>query len=435
MRSAEIIIVGGGASGLTAARQLSHDGKSVIVLEARDRLGGRIHTLEGPAFINPVETGAEFVHGNLPATRRLLREAAIHTTVSGGDAWRSVEGKLVQDEGDFMGEGDILTKKLQALKEDCTVESFLEAAFSGDHNAELRETVRGFVEGYDAADISRASAFALRNEWQETSAGEQYRVAGGYAPMIRFLEADCRKHGCFMELSTVVKQITWKKESVVVTTSNNQVYTAKKIIVTVPLGVLCAEEGEAAGIRFVPALDNHSTLFKRLGYGGVIKILLLFNRPFWKEISPSGDKTLDEMGWLFSNEPVPTWWSQAPDDSALLTGWLAGPKALAFKHLENDAILHTAMDSLCRIFNLRQFDLSEMLAYSTVANWVADPFSLGAYSYATPQTAEVVKQLSIPLENTLFFAGEALYEGPEIGTVEAALVNGAKVATRVLDSF
>ena len=141
------------------------------------------------------------------------------------------------------------------------------------------------------------------------------------------------------------------------------------------------------------------------------------------------------MGWLFSEATIPTWWTQVPDDAALITGWLAGPKAEAWKFADNSKILNEAVASLSVFFGMSKDVLSELLVYSHVLNWLADPFSLGAYSYATPETLGAQKQLGMPVENTIFFAGEALYDGPELGTVEGALANGLAVAKLVKKAF
>ena len=431
MLPADIIIVGAGACGLMVARKLSQAGLKVIILEARDRLGGRIHTLEDASFPSPLEAGAEFIHGKLPVTMDLLKEAGIHYRISGGDLWRFTQGQFRQGD-DGMENGELVTKRLHELKEDITVASFLQKYFPETEHEGLRNSVKGFVEGYDAANINRASAFALRKEWVDNEEWEQYRVNGGYMHMMRFLEDECKKNGCLVYPSSIAKEIKWSSGHVEVTTDNHQRYTGKKIITTIPLGVLSSDTNAQASIRFSPSLPDKWEALKALGFGGVIKILLLFKHPFWKDHAVTPGKSLKNMGWLFSDAPVPTWWTQVPDDSTVLTGWLAGPKAEQWKDADDSMILDEALNSLCLFFGMSREDLNELLSHSEVVNWLADPFALGAYSYATPATAAAVKLLGEPVEDTLFFAGEALYDGPEMGTVEGALANGLRVAELVL---
>src|SRR6478736_4492194 len=95
-----IIIIGAGAAGLMAARTLSKKGKSVNVIEARDRIGGRIHTINGEGFSQPVETGAEFMHGELPITMKLMKEAGVSYRKGGGKMWSLEKGHL-EEVGSF----------------------------------------------------------------------------------------------------------------------------------------------------------------------------------------------------------------------------------------------------------------------------------------------------------------------------------------------
>ncbi len=434
MRTEDVIVVGAGASGLMIARKLSQEGFNVVILEARDRVGGRILTIENPAFVLPVEAGAEFIHGNLPVTINLLKEAGLQYRASGGDAWRFADCGLQQDTG-FKEKDDLITNKLDELRQDITVASFLETNFSDDKYAGLKQEIKGFVEGYDSGDIKRASAFALRTEWESNNDGDQHRVDGGYIQAIRYLEKECRDKGCSIHTSSIVKQVSWVENKVEVITHEHKRYTAKKIVTTVSLGVLQAEDSSKAAISFTPALPDHQQALKLLGFGNVIKVLLLFNSPFWKDPLFADGKDLNSMGWLFSGEPIPTWWSQFPDDSPLLTGWLAGPGAGSHRETGDAEMLDKALGSLCTIFSLTMEQLLEKLVHSQVFNWVADPFTLGAYSYVTPETPAARQQLGMPVENTIFFAGEALYDGPEMGTVEGALANGLEVAALVLKVF
>ncbi|HSC37763.1 MAG TPA: FAD-dependent oxidoreductase, partial [Chitinophagaceae bacterium] len=136
-------------------------------------------------------------------------------------------------------------------------------------------------------------------------------------------------------------------------------------------------------------------------------------------------------GFIISEEPVGTWWTQS-ERSGLLTGWLGGPRAAHLEGMKDAGIVQLALRSLAGIFNKTVEELHTLLVDAKVANWQKDPFSIGAYSYDTIHTAAARQLLRTPLENTLFFAGEALYEGVSPGTVEAALNSGAAVAQLLL---
>lgn len=110
METSDILIIGAGAAGLMAAYKLSANGKKVIVLEARNRIGGRIHTIENESFFKHAELGAEFVHGDLPVTLNLLKEAVITYNHAGGEMIRFKDGRFIKDE-QFVEEWDVLLKK------------------------------------------------------------------------------------------------------------------------------------------------------------------------------------------------------------------------------------------------------------------------------------------------------------------------------------
>ncbi len=139
------------------------------------------------------------------------------------------------------------------------------------------------------------------------------------------------------------------------------------------------------------------------------------------------------FSFIFSDAPIPTWWSQHPQPSALLSGWLAGPQAEKLKAVSEDKILKMAISSLTEIFKIDEVGITPYLVASHLANWNSDPFTLGAYAYATVNTSEARKVLNEPVDKTLYFGGEALYEGAEMGTVEAALASGKNVAQRIIE--
>src|SRR6476620_4653833 len=180
-----ILIIDAGAAGLMAARGLSSNKQNVTILEANNRIGGRIYTLHNDAFIKPVEVGAEFIHGSLHLTKQLLKEANIPSSKVKGEMMYIENGeRKTQNESDA-GWNELI-KRMQQLKEDMTVADFLKNYFSDDKYSSLRRSMRGFAEGFDLADISSASVFALRNEWMNEE-GEQFRVEGGYQKLVDYL--------------------------------------------------------------------------------------------------------------------------------------------------------------------------------------------------------------------------------------------------------
>ena len=138
------------------------------------------------------------------------------------------------------------------------------------------------------------------------------------------------------------------------------------------------------------------------------------------------------FGFIISDQVIPTYWTQNPEKSALLTGWLGGPEAAVLKDAADDHILALTIQSLGKIFDMQEADIRNLLSGAEVMNWTADPYSRGSYSYATVHTAEARKVLTAPINGAIYFAGEGLYDGPEMGTVEAALASGKKIAEIIL---
>ena len=433
METTDVLVIGAGAAGLMAAYQLTKKGKKVIVVEARKRTGGRVHTINHESFFQHAELGAEFVHGDLPVTLNLLKEAGITYEAAGGEMVRFVKGQFA-DDGGFIEDWDILIERLNELKEDTNIWDFLLTEFPGDEYAGLRDGIWRYVSGYDNADPRKASAFALRNEWQNEDEDAQHRVNAGYCSMINYLANACRAAGNNIYLSSVVKDIHWKAGAVKVITDDGLAYSAKQLIIALPLGVLQAHGTEKGAVTFYPPITEQAQALQVMGFGMVIKFLLEFNEPFWENSTTKklAGKSLKDMAFLLSDEEIPTWWTQYPQHSPMLTGWIGGPAATEKKDSTLDELLQQALQSLSNIFKLNIDDLKAKLIAWNIVNWIADPFSRGSYSYDTVEAAEARKVLNEPIDNAVFFAGEHLYQGPAMGTVEAALTSGMKVAERIL---
>jgi len=166
-----------------------------------------------------------------------------------------------------------------------------------------------------------------------------------------------------------------------------------------------------------------------IGFGNVVKILLGFATKWWAD---HRGRDLADLSFLISDARVPTWWTQHPAEYPVLTGWFAGPKADTVSSLTEAELIEMGLASLADIFELPIERISRDLVTSRAINWGNDPFARGAYSYATPRTRKAQSVLREPNGSPVFFSGEALYAGPDMGTVEAALASGRETARTIL---
>ncbi len=257
----------------------------------------------------------------------------------------------------------------------------------------------------------------MYNEWQHEPE-EQYRLPGGYMQLIDALTGICLRQHCEIHFLEEVNKIVWSNNKVTATTTNNEQFSAEKIILTIPISLLQKEQA----IAFVPTITNKITVAGQIGFGSVIKVLIEFEQPFWQKVQK-------DALFFFSDEKIPTWWTQYPEKNNLLTGWLGGPKVNDMHDDSPEQILEVALQSLTNIFGIK---LPPVTTWH-VANWQQEQYTLGAYSYNTVPSKAAKSVLKEPVKNTIFFAGEAIYTGEAQGTVEAALVSGKEVAEQILN--
>lgn len=419
-KSYDVIIIGAGAAGLMAAWELVLAGKKVLIIEAKNRCGGRIHTAQDDNFPLPIELGAEFVHGRLPITEMLVKKAGLQWHEVEGSLWQHRQGKLYQSE-EQIPSGDKVLAALQKIKRDIPIAQFINTYFSED--TVIKEGLKSYVEGYYAGDIERVSTLALKEELEESDDVE-YRIEGGYKNIIDFLITSIIELGGSLKLETPITAIDWEESHVTVTATHNK-FQGKKAIITVPLGVL-----QTHAIHFSPALPQLQTALDRLGYGTAIKIIFSFETAFWKE-----RPELKELGMLFSEEIIPTWWTQYPKEVPVLVGWVAGGQAKNLVFMKKEVLLEKALDSLVAIFDIPKETIRKQLKGWHVNNWNKDQYACGAYSYDTLNDGEIKEDMKAGFQNTLFFAGEGWFHGLELGTVEAALHSGRDTARYILAHF
>jgi monoamine oxidase len=421
MKHFDIIVLGAGATGLMAARELANAGRQVAVIEARNRIGGRVLTLQDGGAR---ELGAEFIHGDGALTTELIESAGNGSAPSGGEIWQYHDERLQRAE-DFIEDWKGLMSALKELKEDIPVQQFLDQYLQGQHFEKTRQQVTRYAEGYYAADLRRASTYALRDELQSADHEADERPFTGYGPVLEHLYHQCLEKGVAFFLETAAITIAWERGAVTVHT-DPELFAANRLIFTLPIGVW--RSGTPA---WAPALPEKEAALNQLGYGPAIKILLSFTNQFWEDVTFCKQAVTD-LGFLFSEEVIPTWWAGAPEQGNVLVGWKAGPSALRLADASKEEILEVALGSLSNIFGVATESLQEKLRSYHYHNWISDPWTRGAYSYQVVSGSIFQKDAAAPVEGTLYFAGEGLYDGPLIGTVEAALQTGQAAARQLL---
>lgn len=420
MPAGHVLIVGAGAAGLMAGRELARAGKRVTILEARDRCGGRIWPLRVADLGYAAEGGAEFIHGAAPLTRALVREARLALSPVEGRRWSASNGAF--SSGDARASYNRrLNQALAAVKTDLPIAEFLRTRFPGQGYADLRQSITRMVEGYDAADPERASTLALRDEWMSEGLGQQDRIAEGYGALIAFLAAECQRFGAAIHLGAAVAAIEGNLGRIVARCRDGATIAADAAILTQPLPLL-------ADIALPPAARAKLAAGGDIGFGNVVKILLRFRTKWW---AGHGGRDLADLSFLLSGAPIPTWWTQHPAEHPVLTGWFAGPRADKVAGLSANQLVEMGLASLGEIFALPLDRLTQDLVATQAINWGSDPFARGAYSYATPKTREAQSALKKPDGGAVFFSGEALHAGRDMGTVEAALASGLETAQAI----
>jgi monoamine oxidase len=441
--NSDVLIFGAGAAGLAAAGALVKAGLNVTILEARDRIGGRILTLHDAASDSPIELGAEFIHGRPRETLQIVEATGLPVEEVKGDRWCSCKRELSLCQ-DLFGEFEKVFDRMKDNGPDRSFLRFLESD-AADLPEETRRLTLEYIEGFEAARPERISEHALvrENKASEEIEGDRaYRVLPGYDGVIKAMVAELTSPaaagGCRILLSRPVRAVNWRRGSVEVGTDTGTLQ-ARRALVTFPLAVL-----QAKAVKFVPELSSKQFALDHLETGPVVRVVLRFRDRFWEKIE-AGGKSMAKLSFLHladvhaperqsASPQFPTWWTTMPRVSPLMTGWAAGPHGLALNGMTDNEIFECAIASLARALHLDVEYIRSQVAARYFHNWQTDPFSLGAYSYACVGGIDAARQLAMPMEETLFFAGEATEFNGHQGTVSGAIATGERAAREILES-
>lgn len=406
----DVIVVGAGISGLRAGSWLKKQGYEVLVLEARERVGGRVWTDSSLGF--PIDLGASWIHesrGN-PITA-LCQEANIKTVID-PDHWqlRTPEGKALPDQADqrldalqaklFEGAG-AGTKRSQA---ELVRQALKTHSLDADEQLMLREVYHGCATDFGALPDEVSEAGLLDSGF----GGPDRLFPGGYGQVAKALAK-----GLTIRLAEPVAQVEWGNSGVAVTTGKGR-YRAKAAIITLPLGVL-----QKGAVAFRPALPQAQRgAIGSLKMGVLNKLVLTFSKPFWPSVYQHFANLSPEIGVMGEILNL-----QAVLGHPGLLLFLAGQPArereswtLARQQAEAEA-------TLTRLFP----GAARQARRCLVTRWASDPYALGSYSYLPPAVDPEIRSRLAEPQPPLFFAGEATHTTMS-ATVHGAYTSGTRAA-------
>jgi monoamine oxidase len=440
--SIDVAVIGAGVAGLSAACHLTAAGRTVEVLEARRRIGGRVFTIRDPSLSVPIELGAEFLHGGAPQTEGVTREAGLTICDVNGDRYESTADGL-QPLDDFWEQLDRVMRRLNAKRQpDRSFAEFLAERPGGRSLARQRRLASQWVRGFHAADPARASERALADggsPGDDESEQRQARVLEGYDRIPAHLARGLARAP---RLGTAVTSVEWEAGAAELTLRRDNggpalpALRARAVVISVPLGVLQAPAGGQGAITFVPPLPAYKLeALSCLAEGHVVRVSVVLDEPIWITKPPrstTDGRSLRRLAFIHpGDEDMPVCWTAYPTEAPLLVAWYGGPDAQSLSLLAEKEIEERAVKALARRLHIAPQRLESHVRACHVHNWSADPFSRGAYSYVVVGGAGAAAKRARPVADTLFFAGEAFDAEGRNGTVEGAIASGRRAAREV----
>jgi monoamine oxidase len=431
--SHEVIVIGAGAAGLSALRELDRAGVDVLCLEARDRIGGRILTVRDPLSPIPVELGAEFIHGRPQEIWSIIRAANLATYDVTDHALHIENGTVQSHDGAWLLV-DQVNEDMRKAAANGPDQSFAEFISRAKHPEEAKRLATNFVEGFNAARAEIVGIASLAKDMEaadEIDGDSSFRLLSGYDAIPLYLLWGVRDPHSQLRLNTVVEAIDWRPGSAAIRarsalTGSESTFLARHVILTVPLGVL-----QNSSIQFTPEPVDSFAAARRLAFGQVFRATLRFREAVWEH-----NPDLADAGFLLSDRPVfPTWWTTLAVRAPIVTGWSSGPRADPLLGQPRETILSHALESLASVIGASAGELSVLLESFHFHDWYADPYACGAYSYVPVNALSARECLARPVEGTLYFSGEAAERNGHSATVHGAIASGLRAACQVLDNL
>jgi monoamine oxidase len=436
----DVVVIGAGAAGLAAGAELGRAGLSVGILEARERIGGRILTLRDPATTVPIEMGAEFIHGLPPEIWTPLLDAKVRLSEVTGEAWCHDAHLLPYD---FTNNVDQILKLMDDEVSDQSFWNFLAHCCpgpGGTRQQEAKKRALAYVMGFNAADPELVGVHWLVKGMREEEMIEGYRAfraANGYEDLIQIFRYRLQSSNVSVITGAAISAITWNPSGATISTEDgSSTYQARQVVVSVPLSILKLPVGQKGAIEFNPALPPEKlTAMSKLEMGKVIRLVLRFRDRFWDSVAPpkAHGRNLSDMSFLFSDDEwFPTWWTTMPVHEPIIIGWAPFQCAERLSGRDRSFVVDRGLKTLSGLLAVSLPNLEEGLEGAYFHDWQCDPYSRGAYSYGMVGADGAQEVLAKPVDGILFFAGEATASPGSNGTVHGAIASGYRAAREIL---
>ena len=417
IQSADVVVIGAGMAGVSAARALTQGGTRVVVVEASDRVGGRVHTIRDFAEA-PVEAGAEFIHGVNAATWSDVRAAGLAAQAVPylRSSWFNLGASTHWLPMQLAHPGvwrtaDILWSLGHLRGDDQSAAAFI--ARKG-YRGRARQLAQLALTGHLPGSVEEVGVRGLVADGVlRLEEGLNHRVLDGYDRLPAHIAL-----GLDIRFGFEVVNIAWTPDAVEITARDGRRVQARAGITTLPHGVL-----HAGVVTFEPALPQGKvSAVSRIATGPVAKVLLRFEDRFWPR----------RMAQLICGDgPVTLYWptSYGTEGPPVLIAYATGPRARELSRAGDALAIELTLDDLGRLFP--RAVPRRLLRDARFVDWLADPTALGGYTFLPSGAVGAREQLAAPDTGALLWAGSATVSRPVADTVEAAYLSGLRAASQV----